>query len=407
MKSYHVFDPLYGKVSLPAFLSPFLEAPEFRRLGFIRLLNFESFELAALSEVRRLSHTMGVLHLSSRLTLLDFGPEEVRAFLFAVVLHDIGTPPFGHTLEYEFIRRYGLDHEAIAARVLDATHHRLSLDHQVYRGLTVRLSKAIEGTGHEQTIRDILARKHPLSSMLFSDIDVDNIDNVYRMAHYLGYPIDRRAPVILSSKIDIDRDGKKYLARENEALVADWLHWRCKTYTAILDTVGHRRNQAIFSRIVHEALEHDLIDQNDWFLTDEALLIRLSRESVLHPYFGDLYSGRQLREFSFSVVAMSQIARSDIIGHRNALTHAMENRLGGSVYVLLVSLGASLSRKVTFTERNTGDIWSLGQAEPTYRLHIYPRSSKLRHRSPSLVDQIVKAGIAEYACNQGWRIGRS
>src|SRR5262249_13954555 len=142
-----VFDPIYGEVRLPGFLRPFVESPEFRRLGFIRLLNFESIELAAISEAKRLSHTLGVLHLATRITSLSFSTEELKALLYAVVLHDIGTPPFGHTLEYEFVRRYNLDHETIAAKVLDLIHHWLSADHQIYRGRAVRLSKAIRSTG--------------------------------------------------------------------------------------------------------------------------------------------------------------------------------------------------------------------------------------------------------------------
>jgi HD superfamily phosphohydrolase len=402
---FQVYDPVYGHVNLPAYLRPFLEAPEFRRLGFIRLLNFESLELAAISEARRLSHTLGVLHLATRVTSLRYSSDEFRALLCAVVLHDIGTPPFGHTLEYEFIRRYNLDHEGIATKVLDLKHHWLAADHQIFRGLAVELSKAVRATGLEEIIRQILGRLHPLSKFLFGDIDLDNIDNVYRMSRYLGFEIDPAVPLELASSIDIDKQGRIYLAKSKTPLVEDWLRLRAASYRIILNTQRHRQNQAIFSRIVYEALEQNLIDDSDWFATDERLLKRLDEAQSLRSFFRDLYANERLKEYSYRVDSQISLSRRLLLEHRDRLTALLQERTGKKLYVAFSPYGEVLSRRLSFIDPTENKPWTIGSPEPTYHLHVYVRSSTLSGRSHQINDAI-KEEIKAYVEEQGWHIDR-
>lgn len=390
---------------LPGFLRPFIESPEFRRLGFIRLLNFESIELAAISEARRLSHTLGVLHLAGRVTSLNFNSEEIKALLYSIVLHDVGTPPFGHTLEYEFIRRYNLDHEAIALRVLDLNHHWLAVDHQIFRGIAVELSKAVRLTGVENTIRAILGRSHPLSHFLFSDIDLDNIDNVFRMSHYLGLGFDKRIPLDLVSSIDVDRQGQKYLCSSKRPLVEKWLELRGKCYRIILNTRRHRQNQAVFSRIVYEALEEKIIDDSDWFATDERLLKRLDEARFLRPFFRDLYSTERLKEFSYQIISPTSLPRQSLLRHRDNLTKVLQEKIGGRLYVSLGPYGEALSRKVTFIDPTANESWTTGTSRPTYHLHVYVRPSTLSGRSQEAA-AIVTAEIRAYVEEQRWHLAR-
>lgn len=398
-----MFDPLYGQVTLPGFLRPFIESPEFRRLGFIRLLNFESIELAAVSEARRLSHSLGVLHLATRITSLNFSSDEMKALLYAIVLHDIGTPPFGHTLEYEFIRRYKLDHEMIATKVLDLKHHWLAADHQILRGHVVELSKAIRSTGVEELVRKILLRQHPISLFLFSDIDLDNIDNVYRMSRYLGLPIDPNAPLALASNLDVDTLGRKYLSKDNQPLVQNWLMLRAASYRVILNTPRHRQNQAVFSRIVYEAFQQNLIDDADWFATDERLLKRLDQVPSLRSFFRDLYARERLHEYSYRVESMNPLSRTFLLDHRDRLTSAIQERTGKNVYVSFVSYGEVLSRRLSFLDPASNELWTIGSPELTYHLHVYVRPSILKGGSKEL-PAAIKAEIRSNVEGQGWRL---
>src|ERR1039457_6018682 len=95
-----VHDPLYGRFELPSRLDRLLLAPEVRRLSQIRLLNIATPSLATLGDLRRYSHTLGVLHLALLSRQVGYTKEERDALAASVILHDIGTPPFGHLMEY-------------------------------------------------------------------------------------------------------------------------------------------------------------------------------------------------------------------------------------------------------------------------------------------------------------------
>ncbi len=99
-----IVDPIYGRFSLREQVKTLCMTPEVRRLSQIRLLNTLSPTLATLGEIRRYSHTLGVLFLASQSKFL--GDVTVReAFAASVLLHDIGTPPFGHLFEYHLRER--------------------------------------------------------------------------------------------------------------------------------------------------------------------------------------------------------------------------------------------------------------------------------------------------------------
>lgn len=403
-KNQLVFDPLYGQFEIPGFLRCFVDTPEFQRLSSVRLLNFESIELSALSEVRRLSHTLGVLHLGSRVATLGFNNDEIKALLFSILVHDVGTPPFAHTLEYEFIRRYDLNHEEIALMVLDAKHHTMNLDHQIFRDQSVALAREIEKTGQQHLIRQILGQKHPLSAFIFGDIDLDNIDNVFRMAMMLGRSFDRQAPTQIVANLDVNVEGKKIFPRSKDWLIIEWLECRRHSYRAILDTPRHRQNQAVFSRIVFEALEQDIVSREDWFLTDELLLNRLLSKRELRPFFKDLNRSGNLKEWVFGLVPNENLQRNNLMNHRDSLTELLEERLEGRVYVSPINYGSAISRRVTFVDPKDGVEWSLGNSQSAYRLHIF---ASLSATSSGLAktEKIIVSVVNEYAEKSGWEIG--
>src|ERR1017187_4207308 len=95
-----VRDPIYGRFLLSESLQHLVLTPEVRRLSQIRLLNTLTPTLATLGDLRRYSHTLGVSHLAQMNPLTGYTLKERAAFAASVVLHDIGTPPFGHIFEY-------------------------------------------------------------------------------------------------------------------------------------------------------------------------------------------------------------------------------------------------------------------------------------------------------------------
>ena len=401
-----VYDPLYGRIELPGFLQPFLASPEFSRLSAVRLLNFESFELAALSEARRRSHTLGALHLGSRLPLIEFGTNEMRALLIATVLHDVGTPPFGHTLEYELIQRTGMNHEMIVTKILDGVHHPLGLDHQIYAGKGPQLPTLMRESGVEPIVRSILLGTHPLSQCLFGDLDLDNLDNVFRMAWYLGERCDGSVALQIASLLDVNLAGQKILAKEHRPLIEHWLATRARAYSVILNSPRHRQSQAIFSRIVFEAMERapgdpEHIEYQDWFSTDEQLLGRLRRMERLRPFFSDLQRAEPLRTDTIMFACESRIDRASRAHHQEALARLLADATDHRVYLSFVAIGETLEREVHFLDRRTEEPWSVGTPKLTYRLETHIGESP-RSADSASVRRIVSKALRDYANDHEW-----
>lgn len=410
-----VRDPLYGELRLPRLLEPFLYSPEFTRLGRVRLLNCDSLELAGVSEARRRSHTLGVLHLATRLSLLEFGPEDVAALLCAIVMHDVGTPPFGHTMEYEFIRLYSMDHEAFVTRILDGTHHKLQHAHQI-GGSEIALHRAVQRSGLEERIRSILSGDHALSAVLASDIDVDNIDNVFRMAWYLGIHSDPGDAEALASAIHVDRHGTKLLDRAQQPLVEEWARLRACAYGILFNSVRHRRSQAVLSSIIAAALGTSgqgsdqpsdkglpLLDNDDWLLTDEDLMTRLRAAPQLKKRFEDLDRPAELPELLLEFDTIERLDRSSLMRQRDLVAELLAP-LHDPIYVTLVPYGEALERRVTFTDPRSGAEWSVGAPERIYRLHVHVGGAGASRRDGVSLKAQVLGKLYGHAEGEGWNV---
>src|SRR4030042_6274945 len=99
------FDNLYGSISIEDYYQEIIHSPELQRLREVGLINSKSPKYSSLSEVTRFTHTLGVFYLSQLLKeqqKIVATHEEIIAFNSAILLHDIGSPAFGHLLEYQF-----------------------------------------------------------------------------------------------------------------------------------------------------------------------------------------------------------------------------------------------------------------------------------------------------------------
>src|SRR4051794_12024445 len=117
-----IYDPLYNCFSIPPYLSKLILTPEVRRLSQVRLLNTLSPSVAVLGELRRYSHTLGVLYLCEKNKSSGYTEEERKALATSVLLHDICTPPFGHLLEYHLREATGWSHERMIKPLLWGNH---------------------------------------------------------------------------------------------------------------------------------------------------------------------------------------------------------------------------------------------------------------------------------------------
>ena len=273
-----VIDQLYGAITIPAWLHPVVFSPELQRLREVRLINTTSPSCSALSDARRFTHTLGVLHLASRLHLKisrHWPKEQSRAFLVAALLHDIGTPAFGHLFEYQLAAIKGWNHEKFVSELIRGTYRRDKRRHQIYYNNSLRLHEIFKDIGIDiDIVADLINGRTELGKLLSGFVDLDNIDNVFRMAALLGLTPDPTAPVRLVESITPDPQG---IVFEEAALplLQSWVELRRRTYEILAFDEQCLSGQAMLTDCLTTALTNNYLDESHWFFTDEQLLHEL------------------------------------------------------------------------------------------------------------------------------------
>jgi len=314
-----VFDPLYGPFEIPASVSDLIYIPEVRRLSQIRLLNTLTPSLATLGELRRFSHTLGVLRLALEMPAMRHDSPEVRAFLASILLHDIGTPPFGHLLEYELRDRSegAWNHEDFIHRILWGMHVPENQGHQPFggRGLQARSTLQRHGISLE-LVQGIILGKHPLSRFLFGSLDLDNLDNVARMAWALGIPGGAEVALSLASGLGLTKSGELSLDKQGfSADVERWSWLRRMVYEIIVFDGPTAAAQAVLSEALQIALDKGLLTFDDWDLYDETLLEKLRGFPETKAHITSYYLGR-LPHLAFCLQVPGDLAQQGFTSRR-------------------------------------------------------------------------------------------
>ncbi len=359
-----VFDPLYGQFETPALIDKLLFSPEVRRLSQIRLLNTFSPSLATLGEIRRYSHTLGVLHLCGNMVRIQFSDHERLAFMAAVLLHDVGTPPFGHLFEYHLRERSYWHHEAVPDLVLVGCHAPENRAHQPFGGRSLEFRDIMAKHGIDiDLVREILKSKHAMSPLLFGSMDLDNLDNVMRMAWALGMEANPRLAVKLARSLDVATDGKLLLHEEMSPLVAEWAQVRQSVYETLVFDPYTVAAQAVLSQALSVALQEDVLDQDWWDLYDEELIEILRQKPttklLLQEYLGRLPS---------MVFAMQLAGSISDLGYddRKAVQNVTNRIVSGTFratccYAYVFEDRGSFSKEVNFTDPTSGECWKYGK----------------------------------------------
>lgn len=297
----HVPEGLFGVTHVPDWTRRIILSPEVQRLREIRLINTSTPFLPALSDVRRFTHTIGVAHLvglASGNDPLAGSVRQQRVMLAAALLHDVGSPPFGHLFEYLLNAQFGWTHEAALQGIIEGTYRPDNQFHQIYYQRTLALGRILsklEIDAHE--VSAVVNGTSALSPLLAGSIDCDNIDNVYRMATLLGLPASIQSAERLASALTV-MDGRIALPRTAIGALEDWRRLRRKCYEILAFDIPSLSGQAMLTDAITGAMEDELIGVEHWFLTDEDLLRRLTnpnsatkrvKETARRFALGDFY----------------------------------------------------------------------------------------------------------------------
>lgn len=359
-----VRDTIYGEFRLPSFLEPLIYAPEFQRLKSVRLLNIDSPTVAALSDVSRHSHTLGTLYLASQAGLLGHSREEVKALLAALIFHDVGTPPFGHLVEYQLRDRFGFSHEKILAKYIDGTHHPDTTSHQVGKGGRIRFAELCSKAGIDVGIvRSILTLEHPFSRLIFGDLDFDNLDNVARMAWFLGLRPDASQFIGLARELNVRFDGSVLLPKSAAENVKAWAACRRRSYDVLVFDSAAVARQAVVSEAIGICLREGTISADDWSWVDDELLDHLgaspAAKTLLRRYYYNM-PPRHAVHLRVSRGAMGSLPAPSVAReHAEAVLN--EFYPGRTHFTYVFADRGTFEKRVAFTCPSTDEQWSVGE----------------------------------------------
>ena len=375
----NVFDPLWGKFSVPSFLQPLVMAPEFRRLSNVRLLNVNSPSLASLSDVTRYSHTLGVLRLALANPMLGFSSEEHRAFLAAVLVHDAGTPAFAHLFEYFLDERHNWSHEAVTPNLLMGT---LSPDEQatqIFYSQRPRFKSLCEKANvNFDIVFSIINKTNRVSPLLFGTLDYDNLDNVARMNAFLGRRVEFPRFMHIASELGVSGDGRVLLPAKNRSDVRYWLELRKEAYEILVFDAPTVSAQAVLSTAIELSLQSGVLDLEDWTYTDQEM-IRVLRNSGAHvkimidrDFLGNVPGMLLCLHLIDQDHPLFWKSREDICDQVLAFLEGQGKK--GRLYAYCFRDRGAFEKEVLFRDPSNGDEW--GEGRQSSGLVIYGFSSE-------------------------------
>jgi HD superfamily phosphohydrolase len=394
-----VFDPLYGEFRLSPQIAAIASAPEVRRLSQVRLLNTLSPSLATLGEVRRYSHTLGVLYLATQNEFVASSPDRLRAFQTAVLLHDIGTPPFGHLLEYHLRDRYNWHHEDIVGSILWGGHAPENTAHQIFARQTGRIRRLLANLGIPiDQVQRIIDKQDPIGRLLAGTLDFDNLDNVARMAMCLGRYDTGIVSIQIARALRVNHNGELVLRRSFRDHVLQWQRARRWVYSILTTDPPTLAAQAVLSEAVGLAIGGGHIGIEDWSMSDEDLIERLfsitATKKLMLSYLGQLPHLLLIARRTGTLADLGFADRRTFHGqvHSQLMSETQDASL---LCYVFVDRGA-LERRLEFIDPEDETTWAVGESSSSVFLYVFSKSN-------SAVRERVLRSL-EKSLDDGWAI---
>jgi len=201
-------DPVWGYIYAPGPVLALIDTEDFQRLRNITQLGHVQLVYPG-ARHSRFEHSLGVYHLAKQFLArllasvppLELEDEDIRVFVAATLLHDVGHYPFSHTLED--LKPFFALHEERARQIIEdereSIHRTLVEQFQVD---PVRVANVID---YRNADRDIPSRDLLLANILSGTLDPDKIDYLLRDSLFCGVPFGEsvnRDRLIASIKFD-------------------------------------------------------------------------------------------------------------------------------------------------------------------------------------------------------------
>lgn len=288
MSMKKILDSLYGEITLDKDISSLVRLPVLQRLRHVRLSNIDSLNIPGIANLSRYEHVLGVNHLAGQLGFYNRLSREDRLALSAsALLHDWAITSFGHLVEEAF--KYvdtGFDHENQLYKIIMGEDQEEigGVERQILFGRQTKLrvwGRKVVGPDRAdeflEAITNYIRGRGRFGRLICGDIDLDNIDSVFRMAYHMGLAVDRECPLRLGRSIlDVGgENGYPVFRRSAEPDIVQWLSTRHAVYERLMLADADFAGKLMILYATVLAFEAGEIGKPDWSLTDDGLLQRL------------------------------------------------------------------------------------------------------------------------------------
>lgn len=281
MKS-RFLDPLYGVVHTDEFETSLLLTPEIQRLRYVRMCNINSLQIMGASETSRFEHIVGVLHLAKLWATKNCPhPHDQKILHAAAILHDLQTGPFGHSLEYILDDNEvegDFDHENVERAARESYLQDIQAGAS-FRGAQFR-AKVLLG-GDWINVAETIKGAGKLGPILSAQLDIDNIDNVVRLAYHVGIIDQKKAQRIaeeLIGELSLSKGGALLVSLKGAKLIEEWQKVRSDLYLLLLHDWAEFSAKAMLTKVIETAVQLEKLSVDNWILTDDGLIDHLSKE---------------------------------------------------------------------------------------------------------------------------------
>lgn len=250
-----------------------IDTPEFQRLRRIHQLGVSYFTFQG-AEGSRFTHSVGVMHIASKMTdlLADKSPEPaaMKALITATaLLHDIGHGPYSHVTE----KIVGYDHEDWSCKIItgDTTVNSVLKDYDAR--LPEQIAAVLKKTFKPSWI----------SHMVSSQLDCDRFDYLLRDSYMTGTTYGSFALQRILSSLEVDEQLQCIVVsgEKGQIAVEDYLFARYSMYAQVY---YHKKNlaaRALLKKLVKRARQ---LDGNVCFMDDPTRRWLMGKDLTVSDY---------------------------------------------------------------------------------------------------------------------------
>lgn len=277
--SSEVVDAIYGRIVLEDIIWKVLFTPEMQRLREVRLCNNNLVALPGGSNISRYEHSVGTAYLA-QIAAKNLGlkpsSDDCQAFLVAALTHDAVSSAFGHTVEY-VLNKCGFEHANIMEAIF-ASKYRDFEEDPLYMGYPPALKRLLP----ERILylaHEFIQGRGSLGRLICGDIDLDNIDNIFRLAYHIGIPYKKGIAEAIAGSLTV-RDGALVVSERSLELLQYWLRIRGDLYNQLFLRESNLAAGAMLSWSVELAVDKGEVSVNDWKCVDFELVAQLLDSAI-------------------------------------------------------------------------------------------------------------------------------